>query len=64
MDHSIEITKAAALLIIGNDEQSWRDYKSTELTESSFYHAHGCNLVVICNFASGIVQYYIQDINA
>jgi hypothetical protein len=64
MEHSIEITKEAALLLIGNDERSWRDYKKTELAESTFYHAHGCNLVAICNFVSGTVQYYIQDINA
>lgn len=64
MEHYIEITKEAALLLIGNDEHSWRDYQSTELTETSFYHAHGVNLAVVCNFTSGIVQYYVQDINA
>jgi hypothetical protein len=64
MEHAIEITKQAALLLIGNDEHTWRYYKSDELTETSFYHAHGCNIAVVCNFISGVVQYYIQDINA
>jgi hypothetical protein len=64
MEHSVEITKAAALLLIGNDEKSWCDYQQTELTETSFYEAHGVRIAAICNFISGTVQYYIQDINA
>ncbi len=64
MEHSIEITKEAALLLIGNDERSWRDYQKTELTETTFYVAHGVRIAAICNFISGTVQYYIQDINA
>ena len=64
MEHSTEITKEAAWAIIGNDEQSWRDFKTTELAEFSYYHSLGVNLVAITNFIGGITQYYVQDINA
>ena len=60
----IEVTKEAAVKLIGNDEKSWRDYKQTELAETSFYHGHGVNIEVIHNYISEITQYYITDINA
>jgi hypothetical protein len=62
--HCIEITKEAAWLLIGNDERSWVDYRSTELAEASYYRANGVNIIAVCNFIGGIVQYYVQDINA
>lgn len=64
MEHAIEITKEAFWNLVGNDEISWRDYRQDELTETSFYHALGCNIAAVCNFVSGVTQYYIQDINA
>jgi hypothetical protein len=61
---TIEITKEAAWHLIGNDEQTWRDYKQTELAETSFYHAHGVNIKAIHNYTANVTQYYITDINA
>ena len=61
---TIEITKEAALKLIWNDEETWRDYKQGELAETSFYHGHGVNIQVIHNWISAITQYYITDINA
>jgi hypothetical protein len=37
---------------------------STELAEASYYRANGVNIIAVCNFIGGIVQYYVQDINA
>jgi len=62
--HCIEITKTAACLLIGNDERSWADYRSTELAEASYYRSHGVEIICLCNFIGGAVQYYVQDINA
>lgn len=59
----IEITKEAAWILIGNDEESWRDYKKTELTETSYYFNHGVSIRSVCNFVNGVVQYYMEDIN-
>ena len=64
MKHSIEITKEAAVLLIGNDEKSWRDYKNTELCEFSEYSAHGVKIRAVFNYLSNVTQFYVQDINA
>ena len=61
---TIEITKEAAIKLIGNDEETWRDYKQDELAETSFYHGHGVNIQVIHNWISAVTQYYVTDINA
>jgi len=60
----IEVTKEAAVKLIGNDEKSWRDYKQTELAETTLYHGHGVNIQTVHNYISGTTQYYIEDINA
>jgi hypothetical protein len=59
-----EITREAFLLLVGNDEDSWRDYTRAELSESSFYFNHGVNLQALTNFISNVTQYYVEDINA
>ena len=61
---TIEITKEAALKLIGNAEETWRDYKQDELAETSFYYGYGVNIQVIHNWVSNVTQYYITDINA
>jgi hypothetical protein len=61
---TIEITKEAALKLIGNDEETWRDYKQDELAEASFYYGYGVNIQVIHNWVSAVTQYYVTDINA
>jgi len=60
----IEITKEAAVKLIGNDEKSFRDFTQTGLAETTLYHGHGVNITVIHNYISAITQYYITDINA
>jgi hypothetical protein len=64
MENSIEITKEAAWLLIGNDEKSWKDYKNHELYEVSEYAAYGLRIQAVFNYLSNVTQYYIQDINA
>jgi hypothetical protein len=64
MTHSVEITKEAAFALIGNDEKTWNDYQQNELSETSFYLAHGVRIAVIHNYLSNVTQYYIQDVNA
>ena len=61
---TIEITKEAAQKLIGNDEETWRDYKQDELSETSFYYGYGVHIQVIRNWVGNITQYYITDINA
>ena len=62
--HSIEITEQAFNLLKGNDEKSWRDYGSNELSEWTIYKNQGVRLMALCNFLSDTTQYFIQDINA
>ena len=60
-----EITKEAAWVLIGNDEQTWTNFEQCEQFEMSTYEAHGVRIFAVCNFTSpSIAQYYIQDINA
>ena len=59
----VEITKEAFILLVGNDEISWRDYKQTVNSESSHYFNNGVKLTAVCNFVSDVTQYYITDIN-
>ena len=63
-NHAVEITEQAFNLLKGNDEKSWKDYGSNELTEWSIYINEGVKLMSLCNFLSGVTQYYVQDINA
>jgi hypothetical protein len=63
-NHSVEITEQAFNLLKGNDEKTWKDYGSNELTEWSIYINEGVKLMSLCNFLSGVTQYYVQDINA
>ena len=60
---SVEITDKAFILLRGNDEKNWRDYGSNELSEWTIYINEGVKLLALCNFVSGVTQYYIQDIN-
>ena len=60
----IEVTKEAAVKLIGNDEKSWRGFGKNELVEATFYHGHGVNIQTVHNYISGTTQYYITDINA
>ena len=64
MNYSVEITKEAAFALIGNDEKTWNDYQQNELSETSFYLAHGVRIAAIHNYLSNVTQYYIQDVNA
>ena len=61
---TIEITKEAADKLIGNAEETWRDFKQDELTETSFYYGYGVNIQVIHNYVNAVTQYYVTDINA
>ncbi len=58
-----EITKEAFISLVGNDEQTWTDYKSNELAERSYYNSKGVALQTVTNFTSEVTQYYVQDIN-
>lgn len=65
MNNTVEITKEAALHLIGNDEYTWHDFKQSELYEQTTYKAHGVYIFAVWNYASSkVTQYYIQDINA
>jgi len=64
MTHSVEITKEAAWELIGNDEKTWTDYQQNELSESSFYLAHGVRIAAIYNYIENATKYFIQDVNA
>lgn len=64
MKHSIEITKEAALLLIGNDEKTWRNYSKYTCCEKTTYLSNGMIIAVIYNYISEVTQYYMQDINA
>ena len=61
---TIETTKEAALRLIGNEEETWREYKTDELAETSSYYGYGVHIQVIHNWVGSITQYYITDINA
>jgi hypothetical protein len=61
---SVEITDKAFYLLRGNDEKTWHDYGQNELSEWSVYINEGVKLLALCNFLSGVTQYYVQDINA
>ena len=64
-EHAVEITRDAAVILIGNDELSWRDFNQCEQFEMTAYESHGVKIFAICNYTSPtITQYYIQDINA
>jgi len=60
----IEVTKEAAIKLIGDDSKTWRDFTQTELAETTLYHGHGVNITVIHNYIGAITLYYITDINA
>ena len=62
--NSVEITDKAFYLLRGNDEKTWHDYGQNELSEWTIYINEGVKLLALCNFLSGVTQYYVQDINA
>ena len=64
MNHSVEITKEAAWLLIGNDEKTWDGYIQNKHSETSFYLARGLRIAIIHNQSSNITQYFIQDNDA
>ena len=53
---TIEITKEAALKLIGNDEKSFREFTQNELAEKTLYHNHGVNIQTVHNYISGTTQ--------
>lgn len=62
--NSVEITEDAALLLIGNDAETWHDFSGNDFAEWTTYQCKGCKVMRIFNFTSNVAQYYIQDINA
>jgi len=64
MKHSVEITKEAALLLVGNPEKSWHNFKQEALYEKTIYKAHGVFVAVFHNYVLNLTQYFVQDINA
>ena len=63
-NNSIEITKEAFVLLVGNDERSWRDFENNDHAEWITYFANGVTLMSVHNFIGKVTQYYVQDINA
>jgi len=64
LKHSVEITDKAFYLLRVNDEKTWNDYNSNELCEWTTYISEGVKLLALCNFLSGVTQYFVEDINA
>ncbi len=64
MNATIEITKEAALLLIGNDEKTWADYRNYAVCEKTTYLAHGLTISLVHTFETGETKYYVQDIKA
>ena len=64
LKYSVEITDKAFYLLRGNDEKTWCDYGANELCEWTSYINEGVKFMALCNFVSGVTQYYVQDINA
>ena len=52
----IEITKEAAVKLIGDDSKTWRDFTQTDLAETTLYHGHGVNIQTVHNYISGTTQ--------
>ena len=46
-NNSIEITKKAFVLLVGNDERSWRDFANNEHAEWTTYFANGVTLISV-----------------
>jgi hypothetical protein len=62
--NSVEITRNAFLLLVGNEEHSWADYGSNDHAEWSIYKNEGVRLMALENFPSKVTQYFVQDINS
>ena len=63
MKHTVEITKEAFYVIIGNNQPTAIDDQGIAVKE--LYSVLGCNLLAVTNYYSHpVTQYYIQDINA
>ena len=45
--NSVEITEKAFILLRGNDEKSWRDFGSNELSEWTIYENQGVKLMAL-----------------
>ena len=52
------------MLLIGNDEKSWHDFKQDELYEKTIYKSNGVFIAAFHNYLSNVTQYFVQDINA
>jgi len=61
MKNSVEITKEAAWLLIGNDEKTWDGYIQNKHSETSFYLARGLRIAIVHNHSSNITQYFTQE---
>tara|TARA_R100000655_G_scaffold37974_2_gene72784 strand:- start:2026 stop:2196 length:171 start_codon:yes stop_codon:yes gene_type:complete len=46
-NNSIEITKKAFVLLVGNDERSWRDFANNDHAEWTTYFANGVTLISV-----------------
>jgi hypothetical protein len=58
-DQFTRISKKAFWLIVGNDEHSWRDYKSNETHEWTIYEAHGLQVMALCNWSNEVTYWFI-----
>lgn len=55
-----QISAKAFFIAVGNDEHSWRDYKSNETHEWSIYENHGLRVMALCDFASNEVTHWFM----
>ena len=62
--NTVEITKEAAWVLIGNDESTWKHYTKYDQFEISIYESNGVKIFARFDFELSVIQYYIQDINA
>lgn len=64
-ENTVEITREAALALIGNDPLKQQAHHVCETYRLITYEAHGVLVFSLFNCASSRVsQYYVQDINA
>ena len=57
-----EITQQRAWELIGNDEESWRDYWTTPRFEYSEYENNGYTITVRCELLTNAITYYAVNL--
>ena len=63
-ENTVEITRDAALALIGNDQLKQTAHHACDNYRLITYEAYGVLVFSLFNFASSRVsQYYVQDIN-